>query len=446
MNIVEKKLENSRMELEIEVPENLVELEYKHVFSKLQKDAKIKGFRKGKVPIEIITQRFKDAADKDVAENLLRTKYMEAVNEKALSPISMPEFKLDKIERGKPLSFTVQFDVAPTVDLGKYKGIEGNEPACKITDSDIDKEIQTLRERHASISKKEEDKPAEKGDFVRVGIKRIDNIDESEIEKAQFNEVPLILGKSDKDYDLDMHVVGMKLNEEKEIAIKYPKDYHIKDLAGQKVKYLSKMTEINKMTLPDPDDEFAKDLGEYNTLDELKAKIRENLENYVEEKSKGKAKYEILDKIIEDSKFDLPESMVENEMKAVFRRFQYSAGLPETDDVGEVLAKIKESNEEFYDNIRKQAINSLKSNLVLVEIANKEEIKVSEERYKEAVEDIAKRNNKSVEEIEQLISEGNSRANIESELIIGDALDFIYDHGKVNKQKPVPYEEFVKLK
>ncbi|MCU0822631.1 MAG: trigger factor, partial [Spirochaetes bacterium] len=414
-------MENSRMELAIDVPEDQVELEYKHVFSKLQREAKIKGFRKGKVPLDIVTQRFKEAADQDVAENLLKAKYIDAVNEKGLSPISMPEFELDKIERGKPLSFKVRFDIAPTVEIGKYKGLDVNETDSKIEDADIENEIQVLRERHASISKKEEDKPAEKGDFVRVQIKRIDNIEASEIEKMQSNEVPIILGKSTQEYDLDENVIGMKLNEEKEIIIKYPKDYYVKDIAGQKVKYLAKMHEINKMTLPELDDEFAKDLGEYTSLSELRNKIKENLENFIKEKAKSRAKFEILDKIIEDSKFDLPESIIKAEMKSVFKRFQYSAGLPDVTDIDELMSRLEGSNKEFYENIRKQAEKNIKSNLALSEIAKKENLKVSEETYRKTLEDIAKRNNQSFEEIEKIANEGNVRENLESELILSDS-------------------------
>ncbi len=433
------------MELTIDVPEDQVELEYKHVFSKLQKEVKVKGFRKGKVPLDIVMQRFKDAADQEVAENLLKAKYIDAVNEKSLSPINMPEFKLDKIERGKPLNFTVKFDVAPTVEVGKFKGHDVSESDSQIEESDIDNEIQVLRERHASISKKEEDKPAEKGDFVRAKVKRIDNIDAAEIEKAQFNEVPIILGKNTQEYDLDEHLTGMKLNEEKEVTIKYPKDYYVKDIAGQKVKYLVKMHEINKMTLPELDDEFAKDLGEYSSLSELKNKIKENLENFVRDKAKSKAKFEILEKIIADSKFDLPESMIRAEMNAVFRRFQYSAGLPDVTDIDEVITRLENSNKEFYENIRNQAVKNIKSNLVLSEVAKKENLKVSEERFRQALEDIAKRSNQNIEEIQKLAAQGNARENIESELILTESFDFIYNNSKVHKQKPVSYSEFVKL-
>jgi len=231
----------------------------------------------------------------------------------------------------------------------------------------------------------------------------------------------------------------------KEVIIKYPKDYYIKDIAGQKVKYLIKMHEINKMTLPELDDEFAKDLGEYNSLSELNNKIKENLENFVKEKAKSKAKFEILDKIVDDSKFDLPESVIRAEMKAVFRRFQYSAGLPDVTDIDEVISRLENSNKEFYENIRNQSIKNIKSNLVLSEIAKKEDLKVSEEHFKRTLEDIATRNNKSLEEIEKIAAEGNARANIESELVLADSFDFIYNNAKVHKEKPVSYTEFVKL-
>ncbi len=445
MNIVEKKLENARMELQIEVPENQVELEFKSVFSKLQKGAKVSGFRKGKVPLELVTTRYKDIADQEVAENLLKAKYIDAINEKSLSPISMPEFDFDKIERGKSLTFTVRFDISPTVDLGKYTGFEAEEPACKIKDEDINNEIQTLRERNATISKKEEGEAIENGDFARIKIKRIDNLEKSEIENVEFKEYPLIVGKDNNDYSLDKHIVGMKLNEEKEVDVKYPKDFEAKDIAGQKVKYQVKAFEINRMKLPELDDEFVKDLGEYSTLEELKNKLREDFENFVVEKSKSKAKSELLKKAVEDSKFDLPDSMIRNQMGVVLRRIQNNMGTSEIEDIEELISYIETNNTELYDNVRKEAIFSIQSNLVLSEISKKEELKVSDERFKEAIEEIAKRNNTSVEEVEKIASEGNARENIESELILSSAIDLIYEKAKIKKQKPIPYSEFVKL-
>ncbi len=445
MEIVEKKLENSRMELQIEVPGDEVDTEYKRVFAKIQNEASLKGFRKGKVPMNIVIQRFKDVADKEVAESLVRMYYVKAVEEKSLNPINMPDFDLDDIDMGKPLTFKASFDIPPSVEIGKYKGYSVDEPVCNLTDKDVENEITALRERHASISKKEEGKPAEDGDYVKTLVKRIDNIDKAEIDNIKYDDIPLIVGKGEKDYDIDKHVNGMGLNEEKEISVKYPKDYNVKDLAGQKVKYLVKISEINKMDLPELDDEFAKDLGDYSSLEELRSGIKENLDKFVNDKGKAKAKADLLDKVVEDSKFDLPMAMIKDEMVNVFKRFQYNAGMDEPEDIEKVLSYIETNNKEFHEDIKKQAVKNIQSNLVLLEIAKAEEIKASEEKFKEALENIAKQSNKPIEEIEKLAGEGNARNNIESEILLNEAYDFIYEKAKVSKQKPVPYSDFVKL-
>ena len=145
MEIVEKKLENSAMELQIQVPADMVDIEYRAVFDQLQKTAKIDGFRKGKVPMELIEKRFLENANAQVAENLLKTHFYNAVIEKKINPITMPQYDYEKINRGEIFSFSAVFDIAPTVELGKYQDIQASEKSCKITDEDVNYEIDSVR-------------------------------------------------------------------------------------------------------------------------------------------------------------------------------------------------------------------------------------------------------------------------------------------------------------
>ncbi len=445
MILSEKKLENARMELEIEVPETAIETEYEKVYNEFQKNAKIDGFRKGKVPREIIIKRFQGSADAEVAENIVKAGYLDALKEKNLRPISEPEIKFDnKLERTKPFKFNIKFDIAPTVELGEYKKITGKEIECKIDNSDIEKEVQLLRERYATVAKKEKGETAEKGNYIRAEAKRIDNIDANEIANVKPQNLSMILGKDTQDLNFDEDIIGMKVDEEKEVTKKYPKDYFVKELAGKKAKFLLKVIEISNLTLPELDDEFAKDLGQFSTIEELRKKIKEDFEKFANEKIKKLVNDELMNKIIENSKFDLPESIINREMEGINKRMESSMGL-QSGQLNELFANGSINKDEFLPKIREEALHNIKATLILVEIAKAENLKPSEEKYKEIVTSYSSRMNKSVEEIEQLIEKNGTRENIEGDLVLNSAVELIYNNANIKKQKPISFEELQKL-
>ena len=441
--ISEKKLENAQMELSIEVPADRVELEYKAAFDRIQRNAKIDGFRKGRVPREIIERRFTELADQEVAEHLLRGVYLEVVQDKDFKPISQPRFDFGKPERGKSFPFTAVFDMRPEARLGDYKGLSVEERSCAINEEDVASELETIRERNASISKKEDGGRVENGDLVKVRIKRIDNVDPSEIEKLDFREYQIVVGKSKESYAIDNDLLGMVAGEEKEVKVKYPKDYASEELAGQSVRYLVKIDEINRRDLPALDDDFAKDLGSYESLDQLKDEIRKNLEEFVSGRAKGEAKNALMKEIVAKSSFEIPPSMVEKEMEALLMRLQERMGF-QADDINQFAAVLGINAEELSQKLREEALGNIKSMLVLSEVSDREKLTVPEEKYRQVLDAVAKRNNKSIEEIEKIVAENNTRGNIESELLLERAMDFIYENASVKKKKPVPLSEFIK--
>ncbi|MDY6935578.1 MAG: trigger factor [Spirochaetota bacterium] len=442
MEIVEKKLENARMELEIEVPIDRIEKEYRSVFNKLRSDSKINGFRKGKAPLELIENKYKSVADREVNEKVVKTAYIDAIKEKELTPIGVPEFHYERIDRGRPFLFKATFEITPSVDLGEYKGFTVEKMDSLIEEGDIKTEIEALRKRNAKFSKKEEDEPVLMGDHVKISIKRIDNVEEHEIGNMEFKEFTFVVGENSDEYTFDNYITGMKVNEEKEIEIEYPVDYEVPGIAGQKLKYLAKINEINKIALPELDDEFAKDIGDYSSLEELSSTIKENLEIYIRENAKNKVKDELLNKIIENSTFDLPISMVKREMEAIFMRIRERYGF-QGKSISEFASEMKMNEEEFAEQLREEALYSIKSTLVLSEVARREELKISEDRYKEIYENIAKRTNTKIDDIEKLYNEGGARKNIESELLMSDAMDLIYDNAIIQKKEAVPFAEFI---
>lgn len=439
----EKKLQNATIEMVIEVPQSRVEVEYRSVFNNIAKNAKVDGFRKGKAPIKLIEKMFLKEATSEVLENLLKSTCVEAFEARNYHPVNYPSFDVESLERDKPLKYTVRFEVMPTVELGAYKGISVKERVCQVRDDDVEKEINDLREKYARISKKDEGARVEKGDLLRFGVKRIDNVKAEEVEALAFREYTIIVGKSESEYALDKHVLGMAVGETKEVTIKYPKDYELKDLAGQKATYVVKIEEISRMDLPNPDDEFAKDVSDFSTIDEL----RQNIRSYFEKTSASIAKSEVMtaikNAIIEKGTFDIPESFVRSEesslLKGFARRFNVQAS-----SVEEFCEKTGFPAEELKERLHAEAEKDVKWGFARLEIAKKENIAVSEEDYRKALESMREGSGMSMEELEKQIEQNDARERIEDEILLTKVNDFLYNNARVEKLKPVSYAEFMK--
>jgi len=442
LNIVEKKLENAQMELEIEVPADQVAEAYKTVFAKIQKNVKVDGFRKGKVPMPIVEQRYQNEADQEAIEALVQKFFFEAINETQMTPIDRPYYDFNEIKRDQSFTFKAVFDVMPSVEIGKYIDIAADETVCKVSDDDVMAEIDTYRERMAVTAPKTDDETIENGDMVKIKVKRLDHEPTEEEEGDGSREYTIVVGKSKDSSALDKHIVGMKKDEEKEVEVKYPKDYYIEDLAGQKVKYNVHALDIQNMDLPELNDEFVKQIN-FETVDDMKVKVREQLEQYVDQKTRGDAKSQIIRAIVESSTYDIPKSMIMTEMGAIFKKTQQRVGYY-ADDIEQFAEVLGIAKDEFEAKLMEEAELSIQTTLTLSDIAREEKLEVNEEQYNKLIESWATQQGQTKEQVEEVIKENNSRENIEHELLLDSAMDFIYEKGKIKKSKAITLEEYLK--
>jgi len=441
LNITEKKLENSTVELTIDVPVNLVEEAYRRAFEKIRNNVTIDGFRKGKAPISLIEARFRKEADREAAEMLAKDMSLEAIKEKNLSPITFPRFSFERIAREEPFTFTTIFEVAPTVDLGQYTGITVEEPTCTITEQDVADEISTMREIHAELHPKGEDAVVAKGDLVTILVRSLDGVSQDETDPGDYKQYKIIVGKSQDESALDNFIVGMKIGEQKKVDVRYPADYRISNLAGRTVAYDVVVEDLKTIELPPLNDEFAQKLG-YENLDAFKEKTREELERYVADKSIGEVKSRILRAIVESSSFDIPESMVLDQMRDIYQRLEERVGY-QAETIEEFALTFGLEPQSFIDRMREQARDTLKTTLAIDAIAKKESFTVDEEAYRRAVEKLAERNHMSVEDMEKIIAERDVKESIERGILIDRVMDFIYEKSHVKKAKPVTLKEFM---
>lgn len=442
MNIKEKKLENARMEITIEVESGRMDGAYEKAFEKIQKTAKIDGFRPGKAPLALVKQKFADSAEQEAVEILVRDTYLEAVNEKDYHPISYPEFSFkEKFERGKSFTFTAQFDTPPTIELGGYRGIKTEERSCTVSDLDIMEEIESVRERMATIGEKDETQPVEKGDLAKIQYKRIDNIAADLIDATAFRDLTVIAGSRDDMCEFDPHVIGLKKGEEKDIVFTYPKDYQYTAFAGQSHTYRTVVMEVKKRILPELTDDFARVSGEFSSIDDMKVKIRERIEKFVGEKARGESKGEILRKIVEASKYEIPASIIENEKKNVFERLCQRIGY-KANSIAEIAPVFGTTVEDLEAKLKSESEMSIKTTLAVTEIYKKEGLTVTEDQYETALSDMAKNAGRPIEEVKELIEKQEARSRLESEILYNQAVELVYEQAKVKKLSSVTLKEF----
>ena len=430
MNCKVEKTENANeVKLEITVEAEKFENAMKKVYFQNAKYFNIPGFRKGKAPMNIVekycgAQIFYEDAFNEVATEA----YEEALTENKIDVVSRPEVDIAQMEKGKDLIFTAVVQTKPEVKLGKYKGIEIQKIEYKVDKKDVDHELEHMQE-HNSRLVTVDDRPLENGDTATIDFEGFVDGVAFEGGKAEGHE--LEIGSGTFIPGFEEQLIGMELENEKEIKVTFPKEYFSKDLAGKDATFKVKLHDIKKKELPELDDEFAKDVSEFDTLEELKKSIKEKLTKNKEQREKYETEEAVLKAVCEDSKLDIPSGMIELEIDNMLKDFEQRLSYQGL-NLEQYLKMIGKTEEEMRKEYEPQAIEAIKSRLVLEAIMKAEKIEASEEEIKAKMEEMAKSYGKDVEEL----SKNENLKNYLAEGIKSEkALEFIVNNAKVTEKK-----------
>lgn len=422
---VEKTDKNNEVKLSFSIEASKFEEAIQKVYAKSAKYFNIPGFRKGKAPYKMVekqygAQIFYEDAFNEVAGEVYETELKEA----GIVAVSRPDIDITQMEKGKDLEFTAIVQTKPEVKLGKYKGIELKKVEYTVEDKDIDHEIHHMQERNARLVNVE-DRPVQKDDTTVIDFEGF--VDGVAFEGGKAENHELVIGSNTFIPGFEDQIIGMKIDEEKDIKVTFPEEYFSKELAGKEATFKVKLHEIKKKELPEVDDEFAKDVSEFDTIKELKASIKEKLE----EENKNKAKYETeeaaIKAVCDNTEIDIPSGMVETETDNMIRdieqRLQYQ-GLNFT----QYLQMMGKTEEDMRKEMEEQALKQVKTKLVLEAIVVKEKIEASEDQIKEKLEEMATTYGRDVKELEQNESIKTYMAeSIKTE----KAIDFIVENAKI---------------
>ena len=397
----------------------------KKVYAKTAKYFTIPGFRKGKAPMNMVEKQYgTEIFHDDTFNELVPEIYETAIKENNIQVVSNPDIDITQIGKGKDLIFTAIVQIKPEVKLRKYKGIELKKIEYNVSDHDIEHELGHMAEHNARLVSIE-DRPVEKGDITVIDFEG--SIDGVPFEGGKAEKHELEIGSNTFIPGFEDQIVGMKLEEEKDITVTFLEDYFSKELAGKPAVFKVKLHEIKKKELPKIDDEFAKDVSEFETLAELKNSIKERMQKANEEKAKYEMEDAALKAVSDNVEIDIPSGMIDaeidNMMKDIEQRLQYQ-GLT----LAQYFTLSGKTEAQVREEMKEQAEKAVKSRLVIEAIIKAEDIKPEEKEVEEKLKEMAKNYGKTEEEMSK---NEYIKEYIENNMKVEKAIEFIVNNAKI---------------
>ena len=421
MSLQVEKLEKNMAKLTIEVSPEELEGALQHAYLKNRKQITIPGFRKGKVPRQIIEKMYGPSFFyEDAVNELIPSAYEKAVDECELELVSRPEVSIVQIEKGKPFIFTAEVAVKPEVELGQYKGIEVEKQDTAATDEEVDKEIDKERESN-SRSITVEDRPVQDGDMTVIDFEGF--VDGTPFEGGKGTDYPLTIGSGAVIPGLEEQLIGAEIGKETEVNVSFPEDYHAKDLAGKPAVFKCTVKEIKVKELPELDDDFAQDVSDFDTLEEYKADVRKKIEERKAASAKAKKEDAVIEKIIEGAKMEIPDAMVKTQAEQGVDEFAQRLQMQGM-SIEQYLQYMGGSIDAMVEQYKPQALKRIQSRLVLEAVAAAENLEVSDEELEAEYSRMAEQYKMEVEKLKELFSDADKKT-IREDLAIQKAVDLV---------------------
>jgi trigger factor len=376
MKITVEDISSVKKKLHIQVLPDAIEREMKKALADVAKKAKIPGFRPGKAPKNVVEKHYQAEIQSEVMNRLISESYLQALNENNLIAVDMPNItNISPLEKDAPLNFTAMVEVRPKIDLGTYEGIEVKETPVSVSDEELLQTVDRLREMYARLDVVE----GQALDKTHTAIIDFEGFhDGKPILGAKATDYTLILGTGSLIAGFEEQIIGMQKGESREISVTFPADYNNKELAGKDAKFTVTLKEVKRKVLPELNDEFAKDIGDNKTLDELKARIKEDLEVRKKSERVTGQREEILNMLVASHTFDVPEGMVEKELMSMARSQAMRAARQGMDIKNFDITQFRLTNRDL-------AVKRVKGFLLLDEIADREKVEVTDGEVNAAI-------------------------------------------------------------
>lgn len=427
MSTTVEKIASNKVKLSFDVDSAKFDEAMGKAYLKVRSQVTIPGFRKGKAPRKMIENMYGEGVFYDEAFELIFDEvYGPAVDENKLEVVDRPEIEIQEIGAGKNLKFTCEVFVKPDVTLGEYKGVSVKKEITVVTDVEVDARVEEERNKQAT-EVAVEDRAVAEGDTVNLDY--AGTVDGVAFDGGTAKDQTLKIGSGSFIPGFEEQMVGMNIGEEKDLEVTFPEQYHAKELAGKAAVFHVKVNSITETQLPALDDDFAKDISEFDTLEEYKADIRAKLEAQAAEHDNNAFTNAVIEKVLENATVEIPEAMIERQIDSMMRDFEYRLmgnGLKLDDFLKYTGSDMKT----FRENYRGQAEKSVKAHLVLEAIEQTEAIDATQEQIDKQLEAFAAQTGKSVEEFKASLSESDI-AYFKADAIRDNCVKFLADNAKI---------------
>ena len=418
---VEQLEEKNMVKLVIEATAEEFEAGLNTAYNKSKSKINVPGFRKGKAPRKIIEQLYgQEVFFEDAANAIIPDAYAKACIESELDIVSQPKISVTQLEKGKPFVFEAEVAVRPEVELGNYKGVEVSKADTEATDADVEEEIKKVAEQN-SRTITVEDRAVKDGDMTVIDFEGF--VDGVAFEGGKGENYPLTIGSHSFIDNFEDQIIGMNIGDEKEINVTFPEDYHAEELKGKPATFKVSVKEIKEKQLPDIDDDFAQDVSDFDTLDEYKADLKKKIAERKEAEAKRQKETEAIEKIVADSKMDIPQAMIDTQVTRMAEDF--AQRLQQQGLSLETYFKYTGlTAEKILDDMKPEAVKRIQNSLVLEAVAKAENIQVSDDEFNSELSKMAEMYKMEVDKIKEFMGESEEKQ-MRDDIAIQKAVDLI---------------------
>lgn len=418
--------------LHIEVPQKEVVQELDNAYAQLKKTAKIKGFRPGKAPRSVLTRLYGKDVNADVTGKLIQAGFMEAIKETELKIVGSPKVEPPELKDQTPYAFEAEVEIHPEIADIEYKGLALNKTKYNMSESEVELQLNMLRKNLAKREKIEEDRPIKLDDVAVIDYEGFKGGEPFEPTKKTENFI-IKIGDGQIVKDLDDGIIGMKVDDERQIEVTFPDDYYKEELVGQQVLFKVKLNEIRQEVLPEVDDEFAKSISDnFDSLESLKAEIRKNLLAGYNKRTEQEMNEQIFKQLLEQTQFEVPDTMVEGELEHILKDAERS--FEQSNRSFDELGLSKEILGEKY---RPTAEKQVRRHLILNKIIEQEKLELSDEELDQGFQEMADTYQQPVDHIKGYYSQNKEGLGLfKHTMLEKKALNLIIDSGKISEVEP----------
>jgi len=420
-----EEISSIKKKVSIEIPEDQVTQEVESFYKDLGKKAKIKGFRPGKVPRDILERYFKDYIKAEVIQKLIQDTYPQALSEADLQPVSPPVIDPGEFENGKPFQYSAVIEVKPDIKLEGYTGLKIEGKKEEVKDEEVGERLKALQNLHANLKAISEARPIQAGDYVIIDYEA--SMDGKPLEGGKAIDFTVEVGSGQFIPALEEKLIGLKPEEEKEIEISFPEDYGYKKWAGKTISFHVKIKEIKEKILPPLDDEFAKDLGDYASFEELKAKLKGEIEKEKELGLERQLKDQVVDQLLEANPFEVPDSLVEEQAKAMVSDTKLRLAAQ-----GVVLKNLGVSEEKLQEDYKVMAQKQVRTFLILEKIAGQEGIAVTDDEADDRLREMSERMHQKFDVVKRYYENNDLLPEVKDGIIRDKTLNFLLEKANIN--------------